>query len=61
TLFRSDKKDDFMNGKYNPLNTGVWNFDRMAETLIKEIKSVDSAELDKIMDVETQLPGYWSE
>jgi hypothetical protein len=55
-----DKNDDAEIGKYNPLNTGVWNFEKITKKLKKEIKEMECPQLDKIMNIDMGPLSYWS-
>jgi len=56
---KTDAEEDKHNRKYNPLNSGVWDYEVLTAQLRKEISIVPSKELDAVMEINTDLPGYW--
>ena len=56
---RTDGAEDLKSGKYNPLNSGVWDYDALSTQLRKDISAVPSKELDAVIEINTDLPGYW--
>lgn len=62
-MLADHKKDSFMdrrNGKYNPLNAGIWNYNVEIARLEQNIKSVDCPSLDDIISFE-EAKAYWWE
>ncbi len=52
--------EDRRQGVYNPVDSGEWNAEELKTKLIKEIRSVDSPEMDEIMDAEYAIMGSWN-
>ncbi|MFW5796481.1 MAG: hypothetical protein ACOCV0_04695 [Alkalispirochaeta sp.] len=45
---------------YNPVLSGEWKPDAIQARLVKEIRGVDSPEMDEVIDVEQALRGAWN-
>jgi len=45
---------------YNPVLSGEWKPDAIQARLVKEIRGVDSPEMDTVIDVERALRGSWN-
>lgn len=56
---KADAIEDMEINKYNPINMGVWKYEDLSKKLKDEIVAVPCQPLDLILDVTTDLPGYW--
>lgn len=56
---KSDAEKDRAEGKYNPINSGFWDYDKLFAELRKKIFSVPCKSLDSIMNINKGVPGYW--
>jgi hypothetical protein len=45
---------------YNPVLSGEWKPDAIQARLVKEIRGIDSPEMDNLIDVEQALRGSWN-
>ncbi|MCK9170705.1 MAG: hypothetical protein M0P01_09850 [Treponema sp.] len=57
--YNRSKMEDSINGIYNPLNTGTWDFEQLKEYLISAIQIYPCPELDKIISVMDSLFLIW--
>ncbi len=56
---RKDSLEDRQNRKYNPLNAGAWDYEKMAGELKKAIASVDCPGMEQILSSGPGPDGYW--
>ena len=56
---RKDSLEDRQNRKYNPLNAGAWDYEKMAEELKKAIGSVNCPGMENILSLTPGPDGYW--
>ncbi|MCK5673716.1 MAG: hypothetical protein KAH95_10075 [Spirochaetales bacterium] len=57
--YKNDAEQDKIIGKYNPLNTGKWNYNFMSEKLIKNIDNTITSEISEIFTKDNAFRGYW--
>jgi hypothetical protein len=57
--YNTDREKDKAKNKYNPLNAGLWDFERDKRELINSIESVKDAEMDQIMTAGDALNEWW--
>lgn len=55
----TDAPGDRAEGKYNPINEGFWNYEKLSAALREKITSVPCKTLDSIMNINSDIPGYW--
>ena len=55
-----DAESDAAEGKYNPLNSGIWDYKAIVKQLADDIRSVDCPKLDEIMNIEYGPLAYWA-
>lgn len=58
--YEHTKETDKAQGVYNPLVSEAWDEESTKARLVKEIRSVDSAEMDAVFDVERALVDGWN-
>ena len=55
----NDADEDRINGKYNPVNTGAWNYEETVARLKDRIREVPCRGMDGIYSPE-EPPTYWN-
>jgi len=58
--YKRDMKEDLINNKYNPLNSGKWVYKEIITELKNNILNVVSHDLDSIMKYEETKFMYWN-
>ncbi len=58
--YRRDEEDDLSTGKYNPLNSGVWNFQEKKNTLLRIIADNFDPAIEEIADTSEVSTIPWS-
>ena len=59
--YQQDAESDRALGKYNPLNTGIWDAQLLIRQLEESIKSSITPEIAEFYTVEEALLGLWKE
>ena len=57
--YRKDAEEDWTLGKYNPLNTGVWDGLSLVGELSESIEKRITPEIAEFYTIEDALRGYW--
>lgn len=57
----TDRDADSRNGKYNPVASGAWEYDRIRNELIKQAACMRTERLDMDFPLEFDIPLSWSE
>ena len=57
--YERDKEDDKLSAKYNPINDGILDFTNEKDRIIKDIKSVNSKDMDGIITIEQAQREWW--
>jgi hypothetical protein len=57
--YRKDADLDMEIGKYNPINSGKWNYDELSATLIENIDKTIIPDMADIYTKENALRGMW--
>ncbi|MDC7222451.1 MAG: hypothetical protein PQJ60_01855 [Spirochaetales bacterium] len=56
---QKDRGKDLMQKKYNPLNTGTWNYDMIVSQLQEEIHELDCPEMAYLPGEDDVRQGFW--
>lgn len=56
---KADAEEDRLKGKYNPVNSGAWNYEETAAKLKSRIKALPCQAMDSIYGPD-QAPSYWN-
>lgn len=60
--YHKDRQNDKDTGKYNPLNSGVWNYKETRDSLIEKIQSISCVEMEAVFPLATaQSQDFWKE
>lgn len=54
-----DMEEDRLNKKYNPLNSGVWNYQEIVDQLITDINSIECKEMDEFFSTSDGVFSQW--
>lgn len=54
-----DMEEDRLNNKYNPLNSGVWNYQKVVDQLITDINSIECKEMDELFSTSDAVFSVW--
>ena len=57
--YKKDMENDIKRGKYNPLNSGVWDGDALIKELIQRIETNITPEISAFYTPQEALRGYW--
>lgn len=57
--YERDLQKDIKMNKYNPINKGVWNYNKIRDKLIFEIERVVCPEMDEIFDMDVGIYSFW--
>ncbi|NQT58113.1 MAG: hypothetical protein HQ557_03925 [Bacteroidetes bacterium] len=57
--YKRDVDEDAAAGKYNPLNTGAWDYAKLREELLEEYGKIDSYEIDSIVTLSESATLVW--
>jgi len=58
--YKKDAADDKEIGKYNPLNSGEWDYDTISKKLIEKIDKNIIPEITNIYTKDDALKAYWT-
>lgn len=56
---KKDLESDLAADKYNPLSSGIWNFDQEIERIRMRIERYDCPEMDEIINFQEALAFWW--
>ena len=57
--YKKDSEEDKLIGKYNPINSGKWDYETMFAKLIENIDRSITTEILNIYTKEDAIKGYW--
>ncbi len=57
--YNRDREKDMINGEYNPLNSGAWNFEKLKNELVEAILNNPCPEIEEIMNIEDAFHTWW--
>ena len=57
--YQRDKELDLKNQKYNPVLSGIWNYEFIKEKILNEIEKVPCPDMDNIISLEYVPFTYW--
>ncbi|MBN2875756.1 MAG: hypothetical protein JXM71_11725, partial [Spirochaetales bacterium] len=57
--YRNDAATDRQIGKYNPVDSGVWDAEALSRDLIASIEGTITPEISAFYAVDEALKGYW--
>ncbi|MCK5154795.1 MAG: hypothetical protein KAQ69_00085 [Spirochaetales bacterium] len=57
--YKRDIEPDTLEGKYNPVASGAWDFNSVRSNLIAEYKKIDSQEIDTLLTLSETGVLFW--